>query len=66
MKVYYDSNGDGTANQELTDIITYPIPQSRLDIIGFCSVIVRDNEGSLYATFKTLNFIACRVEDDSA
>ncbi|KKL91986.1 hypothetical protein LCGC14_1889210, partial [marine sediment metagenome] len=26
----------------------------------------RDNEGSLYATFKTLNFIACRVEDDSA
>ena len=66
MKVYYDSNGDGTADTELTGIIAYPVPQSRLDIIGFCSLVVRDRNGSLYNTFKTLNFIACRVEDDSS
>ncbi len=65
MKVYYDSNGDGTPDTEISNIVVYPEPQTRLDIIGFCSMVIRDREGVLYDTFKTLNFIACRVDDDA-
>ena len=66
MKVYYDSNGDGTPNQEFSNIVTYPECQAILDIVGFCIVVVRDFQGALYTTFESLNFEVCKVEDDSS
>ncbi len=65
MKVYHDHDKNGSWT-EITDIITYPVPNPRLDNIGNVIVVIRDFEGALYATWKDYDFIPMKVEDDSS
>ena len=68
MKIYYDSTvpANGIENLELTGIKIYPVPISMMDKIGSCAIVLKDFEGSLYDTWKDLNFRKIRIEDDSS
>jgi hypothetical protein len=66
MKVYYDSNGDGTPNTELTGIQDFPKITHVLDKPSICTIKVVDFESALYPTWKDYDFIKMSVEDDSS
>ncbi len=66
MILKYDSNGDGTANQSISNIITYPEITTRLDQVGHCTFSIIDRLGALYSTWEALDNIKFLIEDDSS
>ena len=66
MKIYYDSNGDGTENALVTNVISFPTMVSRMDKVGTCSFSIRDKLGALYATWKDYDFRKVKIEDDNS
>lgn len=62
MKLYYDSDG-GPTWVEVTKIITFPIPQIRMDSPSQIIIEIRDFEGALYAIWSSRNFVDMKVTD---
>lgn len=50
---------------EVTNIVTYPNPVQQNNAFTACSMVLRDFEGSLYATWSVLDQVKMRIEDDS-
>lgn len=50
----------------VTDIVTYPNPVQQNNAFTACSMVLGDFEGSLYATWKDLDQVKMRIEDDSS
>ena len=42
MILKYDSNGDGTANQAISNVISFPDITTRLDKVGQCTFTIID------------------------
>lgn len=62
MKVYWDNSGTWT---QVTGLIRDPEITTRLDLYGVCTVVLRDAEGSLYATWSARDFADMLITDDS-
>jgi len=60
MKLYWDNAGEW---DEVEKIITFPVPQIRMDAPSQVVVEIRDFEGALYTTWNTRNFVDMKVTD---
>lgn len=65
MKLYHDADEDDSWT-EVTGIIEDPEIISYNNAYGICTVILRDFELSLFATWEPYDFIPMKITDDSA
>lgn len=66
MIIYYDSNGDGTENATLSNVVSFPTITQRLNKVSTCVVKVVDRLGALYGTWKDYDYRKILIKDQAA
>jgi len=62
MKIYYYNSGW----VQISAIVEYPNPTTRVNQVGNCIVTLRDFEGALYSSWEPRDFTKMKVEDASS